>query len=354
MPFCANWERGPRCEACYICRMVEVFEAVKRVLRDDGTLWLNVGDTMASSTKGSGGAGKSTLGPNRDLQNIQFQKFSPRQCAMPVPAKNLLGLPWRLALALQAAGWWLRSELIWHKLNPLPESVTDRPTKAHEQVFLLSKGPRYFYDAAVVKERGSDQTAGNQTHKYTSPDPQHRTKQGLVALAGVPWSTRNLRSVLSLASEPVKFAHFATFPTKLVEPCILAGSSAYGVCSACGAPYRRVVEVTRTAHPHAPGPNGRQNVPGSETSATSCFRTGLVPHATTTGWTATCPCGAGTIPATILDPFCGSGTTMLVALQHGRASIGIDLNTRYLDLAVQRLTPALAQLPLFGLPGALT
>ena len=266
----------------------------------------------------------------------------------PIKEKSALGLPWRLAMALQAAGWYLRSEIIWHKLNPLPESVLDRPTKAHEQVFLLTKQPRYFYDAEAVRQPHSRAWIG-QTPFTIKVNPD-RNDLGQRCHTGHE-AGRNLRSVLSLASEPVKFAHFACFPQKLVEPCVLAGSSPQ-VCSACGSPWRRVVEHTgawRAMHERPAKHNGaiyRTN-PGGGLAGVATSR-----QAYTTGLTPGCSCNAGTVPATVLDPFVGSGTTCLTALQHGRASIGIDLNATYLDLAVQRLTPALAQLPLFGLPTA--
>lgn len=205
----------------YVAKMVDVFREVRRVLADDGTLWLNLGDSYASSTKGSGGAGKSTLGPNRDLQNIDFQKMQPRPFACDVPDKNLLGIPWRVAFALQADGWYLRQDIIWHKPNPMPESVRDRCTKAHEYLFLLSKSPRYYFDAAAIKEplaaphnltRTSVNGQGNGElgagKRFWSPDP-----------AG-----RNKRSVWTVTPKPFKGAHFATFPPDLIEPCVLAGS----------------------------------------------------------------------------------------------------------------------------------
>jgi len=352
LPFCATWERGPRCEACYICRMVEVFEEVKRVLRDDGTLWLNCGDSYATTITGNFGPEMSMPGDggrfrtNKPNMHHAWKKSG-------LKPKDLCGIPWRLALALQAAGWYLRSEIIWAKKNCLPESVQDRPTKAHEQVFLLTKQPRYFYDADAVRENGSGKFRTTHTSKFSGDVPFFRTKQGLCVPSTTAYHVRAMRSVLSLASEPFPGAHFACFPTKLVEPCILAGTSAAGVCAACGSPWRRVVEREhlgetkgRRPDPHMACPLGKAE--GSNTRGMPFVQS------KTTGWTASCSCQAGTVPATILDPFCGSGTTMLTALQHGRHSIGIDLSRAYLDLALQCLTPALAQLPLFGLPGGRT
>ena len=190
----------------FVAEMVAVFRDVRRVLRDDGTLWLNLGDSYASTVKGSGGAGKSRLGPNRDLQNIGHQKFEPRRFDMQgLKPKDLIGIPWRVAFALQADGWYLRSDIIWHKPNPMPESVTDRPTSAHEHVFLFSKSERYHYDAEAIKEPAVAAEA-----------------------EGGPALKRNARNVWTIATRPFLEAHFATFPPELAERCILAGCPAGG------------------------------------------------------------------------------------------------------------------------------
>lgn len=206
----------------YVARMVEVFREVRRVLRDDGTLWLNLGDSYAGSGKGAwankDGGQKEVYIPDPD---------SPQALLPKVPdglkPKDLVGIPWRVALALQADGWYLRSDIIWHKPNPMPESVRDRPTKAHEYIFLLSKSERYFYDADAIKEPtttaneahldpgtnglgGADRKTGATTRRF-GVDPQHR----------------NARSVWTITTRPYPGAHFATFPPELAERCILAG-----------------------------------------------------------------------------------------------------------------------------------
>jgi len=225
----------------YVSELVSVFREARRVLADDGTLWLNLGDSYAR--------------------------------------KNLIGVPWRVAFALQADGWWLRQDIIWHKPNPMPESVRDRCTKAHEYVFLLSKNPRYHFDAEAIAEplAESSMKAGaprfGGTKYGDNDDPLYATK------SGNPWEPnksglRNKRSVWTVAPRPYAGAHFATFPPDLVRPCILAGSS-----------------------------------PGD----------------------------------TILDPFNGSGTTGQVALEYGRRYVGIELNPEYVELTNARLAPILAQ-----------
>jgi len=211
----------------FVAELVAVFREVRRVLRDDGTLWLNLGDSYASTVKGSGGAGKSRLGPNRDLQNIGHQKFEPRRFDMQgLKPKDLIGIPWRVAFALQADGWYLRQDIIWHKPNPMPESVKDRCTKAHEYIFMLSKSPRYYWDAEAVKE------------EVQHPEMRHKSSNKSAAqesafLGNAPTNLgrcgtsedgkRNRRSVWTVSTQPFKGSHFATFPPDLIEPCILAG-----------------------------------------------------------------------------------------------------------------------------------
>lgn len=205
----------------YITKMVRVFREVRRVLRDDGTCWVNIGDSYASATKGGGGgAGKSTLRGTASDGNGQL--FDARRVDCGIPAKNLIGIPWLLAFALRADGWYLRQDIIWAKPNPMPESVTDRCTKAHEYLFLLTKSARYWYDAEAVKEPASQPigapSAVNQ-HKQVALG----TNFGGTLGTNCGPDNRNRRSVWSIASQPYDGAHFAVMPKKLVEPCILAG-----------------------------------------------------------------------------------------------------------------------------------
>lgn len=296
----------------YIDALVEVFREVRRVLRPDGTLWLNIGDSYAAD----GGTYRRNNG-NKDSR-ARYDGRSParpRHTGSSIKPKDLIGIPWMLAFALRADGWWLRQEIIWSKPNPMPERVRDRCTKAHESLFLLSKRARYWFDAAAIEEeRVSDEDAngfrggayvdaeidngvigkrrtvgnkrlyvpGNKTHRgalaYEAGDEHSRTKAGLVAFAerergkaanGEQLGTRNRRSVWTVArSEPFAEAHFATYPPTLVEPCLLAG----------------------------------------------------------------CPEGG-----TVLDPFAGSGTTGLAADRIGRNAILIELNPEYADMARRRL-----------------
>lgn len=248
----------------YVARLVQVFREVRRVLRDDGTLWLNLGDSYTSG-------GRATRAPDEKhgAREMGFRAATPDG----LKPKDLIGIPWRVAFALQADGWYLRQDIIWHKPNPMPESVRDRCTKAHEYVFLLSKGPRYYFDSEAVKEpavgpvggsTGRGKQASAAAYAASGRQPQRDNSGGL----GGDGITRNRRSVWTVTTKPFKGAHFATFPPDLIEPCILAG----------------------------------------------------------------CPVGG-----TVLDPFGGSGTTAGVALKHGRNAILCELNPEYAALVNARV-----------------
>lgn len=182
----------------YVAELVKVLAAVRNLLADDGTLWLNLGDCYV-------GAGST-------------------EPAGKLKAKDLIGVPWRVAFALQADGWYLRSDIIWHKANAMPESVTDRPTKAHEYLFLLAKSERYYYDAESIKERGTLRASGNGQGKYIEDDPRHRTKAGFLKIRQKVYEHVNRRTVWTLPTEGYHGAHFAVFPRALIAPCIVAGA----------------------------------------------------------------------------------------------------------------------------------
>jgi DNA modification methylase len=210
--------------AAFVARLVDVFEGVRRVLRPDGVCWLNLGDTYGTGTTAARKSGKRGIGDN--TQNAQDIA---RVGGM---AKQLLGIPWRVAFALQAAGWWLRSDIIWHKPNPMPESVTDRPTKAHEYVFMLTKSARYWYDADAVRDPA---TPGTHTTTSTSFGSQASGKNITPTGNQKPGATfswgnaRNKRTVWTVPTEPKPFQHFAMFPQALIEPMILAGCPKGGI-----------------------------------------------------------------------------------------------------------------------------
>lgn len=265
----------------YVAAMVEVFRCVWDVLADDGTLWLNIGDSYART----GGTDRKVSDSAKvgSTRNTMEQIGDRTQRAPTGPKdKDLIGIPWRLAFALQADGWYLRQDIIWHKPNPMPESVRDRCTKAHEYLFLLSKSERYFFDGDAMKEPVQPNKGNGRSFRgggsYTGGNAfnNHATK-GRETSGNVPNESglRNRRSVWTVATRPYKGAHFATFPPALIEPCILAGSR-----------------------------------PGD----------------------------------IVLDPFMGSGTTAAVALQHGRQYLGCELNPAYQPLQDARVESIFAEL----------
>lgn len=324
----------------YVARLVEAFREVRRVLRHDGTLWLNLGDSYGSNSPGVGSSASSTLtNPER-----QDRLWSGRKKERPAgtKVKDLIGIPWRVAFALQADGWWLRSDIIWAKPNPMPESVTDRPTKSHEYVFLLTKSASYFFDQTAVREpsgyymrRDKRDPKNALRHERGYPGAPSRGAHPL----GDVEKGRNLRSVWTITTKPFAGAHFAVFPPDLVEPCVLAGTSAHGACPACGAPWERITERVAVRKAGGPAQTSRKVVGAVDrVGQTSTFRTGTVPIRETRGWAPTCACGrADVAPCVVLDPFAGSGTTLVVALQHGRHALGIELNPTYAKMARQRI-----------------
>ena len=206
----------------YVQTLVAVFREVRRVLRDDGTVWLNLGDSYSGSGKGQMGSGSASdrRGAKQGTSVGTLSGGLPTNYSNLKP-KDLIGIPWRVAFALQADGWYLRSDIIWHKPNPMPESVTDRPTKSHEYLFLLTKSPRYYYDADAVREVSSGLPGG----RFGSGGPEvGRLRNDSARPRNEETGTRNLRSVWTINTQSYSAAHFATFPTALVEPCVKAGS----------------------------------------------------------------------------------------------------------------------------------
>jgi DNA modification methylase len=204
----------------YVEKMVKVFREIKRVLKKDGTVWLNLGDSYSS-----GGRTSTTNQSLRGNKNYGVTRPKPNKEIKP---KDLIGIPWRVAFALQADGWYLRQDIIWHKPNPMPESVTDRCTKSHEYIFLLTKSSRYYYNADAIKELSTDRESINgmkqRNPKSFATQPFSETRSNIHKMQGT-YLTRNKRSVWSINTQPYKEAHFAVFPQKLPELCIKAGSS---------------------------------------------------------------------------------------------------------------------------------
>ena len=327
----------------WVERLVDVFRECRRVLRDDGTLWIEIGDSyMANQSSGTNvsPSDSTKTGISGAPNSWAGRTNSPGK--HPTKQKDLLGQPWLLAFALRADGWYLRSEIIWARPNPMPESVTDRPTKSHSTVFLLSKQARYFYDADAIREQLSP-GAKIATGAWDGPSGGlHNGRAGVKPDGGVTHPAgANARSVWTIPTEPTPFAHFATWPQALVRRMILAGTSEKGCCPECGAPW---VRQTETEYEHV------NNTAPREMSSYVASRGEVAnKRVTTTGWEPSCLCQPpGTdlgdfeftydpVPCTVLDPFAGSGTTCLVARNHGRHSIGIELNETYLEIARTRL-----------------
>ncbi|ADN37044.1 DNA methylase N-4/N-6 domain protein [Methanolacinia petrolearia DSM 11571] len=351
----------------HIQKIVEVFREVRRVLRDDGTLWLNYGDCYTSGNKTGHG---SKIGwkqqTNRGSDGL---RDAPR---LPMPAglknKDLVGMPWRIALALQEDGWYLRCDIVWNKPNPMPESVNDRPTRSHEYIFLMTKSPQYFYDAEAIRENVSGGAHHRGDYKGDLPktaNPGKRIKNnssftkacwgssdprvssssrnlqghsGNLNSEGKPLCdkfSRNARSVWTIPTQPRPDAHFATFPDELARRCILAGTSEYGCCPHCGTPWVRIVKTEGGTtgqgwHDHSNDLQKGQIAPPS--SSFKDYRR------YTEGWTSSCTCEKNTpIPCTVLDPFGGSGTVADIAREQNRSSILIEINPSYVEMQKQRL-----------------
>ena len=325
----------------YCANMVAVFREIRRVLRDDGTVWLNLGDSYSS--------GSRTTTTNDSFRGDTLVNTTRTPVVEGVKPKDLIGIPWRVAFALQASGWYLRSDIIWSKPNPMPESVQDRPTKAHEYIFLLSKSQNYYYDADAIRESLAPTSIGRLQQNIEGQTGTTRANGGMksngnLKAVGDIELGRNKRSVWEISTQPYPDAHFATYPKKLVEPCILAGTSEKGVCAECGKPWVRDTEIVGI-----PERDTRDNrigvIPGRDHASRMNSKAMEKVEKQFKGWKPVCSCNADTVPATVLDPFVGSGTTLAVAQRLGRKGVGTDINDEYLELAQKRL--AKISMPMF-------
>lgn len=331
---------------CHIARLVDVFREVRRVLHDTGTVWLNYGDAYASTANGRSAADVKALGA--DDRTFRDKPFS--TVGNGFKPKDLMLLPARLAIALQEDGWWIRSEIVWCKAAPMPESVTDRPTSAHEKIYLLSKRERYFYDADAVRELAQDWgKKRDRTLSKCRHTPGQRPHNGMEDMDFAERG-RNLWNYWVLPPSPCQEAHFATFSPEIPKRAILAGTSERGVCAKCGNQWRRVTKKTlKPGHKAAKtfivdsrDHTADRNDQGSNRQKDG-HKSGHFYEIQTIGWQPTCTCDADTIPATVLDPFSGSATTAQVALNLGRSAIGIELNPEYQDIAIRRLQARASQ-----------
>lgn len=310
----------------YVKRLVDVSRGVWNVLADDGLLWINIGDSYnAAGRSGHGSSIGAKQSSNRASANAADLC---RPAATGMAGKNLLGIPWRLAFALQDDGWILRDDIIWHKPNPMPESVRDRCTKAYEHVFLLAKSERYFWDYEAMQEPAVRGSCGSRFD-------QGKTADHLLGRAGrgprAESTRRNRRNVWTIPTRPYAGAHFAVMPEKLVEWPVLASTSPRGHCPECGARWHRVVEHTKMRLRKT----DRNEARGTRTGSSGTM---LAPASTrTTGWEPGCGCGLDPVPDVVLDPFFGSGTVGAVTQRLGRDFVGIDLNPAYRTLQEKRV-----------------
>lgn len=361
---CLAWAKGGRpCAGCFVCAIRMIAAEAGRVLRNDGTLWLNLGDSYVST----GGGMQGETGQRQGRANTTHQRRGIAPAGL--PAKNLVGVPWRVALALQADGWILRSEIVWRKTNAMPASVTDRPTSSHEHIFLLARAEHYFYDADAVRTPYKDTTLGRLSRSSPLIGGTKSGEYGNRTYSGSPWSGEsgggaNLRDVWDIPTQSYPGNHFAAWPEALVEIMVRAGTSERGVCTSCAAPFVRVVKRGKAqaskSNPNEVLPYSAESGHLNGTGATTLHK--QRPRRTL-GWRPSCGCydapawphktgvkldqlddeqaeAAGpllaiyaalpTNPAVVLDPFAGSGTTGLVARRLGRRAILCDLNHQYL------------------------
>lgn len=383
-------ERDPK---EFIGHLLQIFREVRRVLRDDGTAWVNMGDSYQGSwanyAGGNRGAGKQRLiKAGSEAQNPAWEGMTEYRPASSykheyLKPKDMIMVPAMMAMALREDGWYLRSDIIWYKPNPMPESVQDRPTKAHEYIFLLSKSEKYYYDAEAIKTEpkypgvikyawgraidgslddnrkgtgeqrrkevakkqwefnsgkprpGVDNRGGNQGTKSTNG---HVSKQEMMAMGA------NKRTVWEIPTHSFPEAHFATFPEDLVVDPIKAGTSEKGCCSACGTPYRRVFDKELVPGPKAAKTlvvDERDQKADNQSQGSNRQKDGHMPgwinQTITTGWEAQCDCKAGIVPCVVLEPFSGAGTTSIVAAKLNRDFIAIELSKEYIGISDKRM-----------------
>ena len=296
----------------YIDHTLLIFRELKRVLRPDGTLWLNVADSYNTSGV-------------RVRRTPPGQTHVPKRTPEDPKHKDLLLMPARMSLALQQDGWYVRSEVIWDKTNCKPEAATDRPRKTHENVFILSKTPRYFYDHEAVKTPASPLTNAKRRDGRYEPtkgtDPSDR-RSGTWLFTHQP-ETVNLRTVWSIGIDNRQDQHYAGFPEKLAETCILAATSERGACPKCGTQWTRTPTPQREPDDHQttfiPQPADQGDDPPAS-------------------WLPQCAHGATPVPSLVLDPFCGTGTTVAAAINLGRSALGTDASDHYIEMAKARIS----------------
>ncbi|HEY7061750.1 MAG TPA: site-specific DNA-methyltransferase [Chloroflexota bacterium] len=346
----------------YVAHLVEVFREVKRVLHPSGTLWLSMGSgSYASHDPGGYRVGEFLNPGGRPPVKGQARNRAGSYRSGGFKPKDLVLTPFFVAEALRVDGWYLRSDIAWVKSSAMPESVGDRPTTVWEHVFLLSKARTYYYDQEAVRVSSTGQNGAAANFARTTKDhvlpgqsvAQHRLDRAPSADTG----GANLRNAWVVGPEPLDLEHYAAFPSAIPARALLAGTSAHGVCAACGAPWRRVRHPTPAYESVLV--QGRTEADWYPRQDTTTARADGLKHGKpnggihaeyeTVGWIPTCRCPdpGPPIPALVLDPFAGSGTTILAALRHGRRAIGLELNPSYVAMATRRI---IGDSPLFNTP----
>ncbi len=334
----------------FVDHLASVFDEVRRVLRSDGTLWLNLGDTYHTDSPVRGSS-REAFSQEWVPSQTRSRGGSRRPASRfgEVKPKDLTGIPWRVAFELRRRGWWLRADCIWAKRNPMPEPVRDRPTRSHEYVFLLTKSPRYFYDAEAVREPLQATTLQRLRNQIPNSvdNPAYRSKHSredfrrFPMLANTDPKGRNLRSVWSITTQPYRGAHFATFPEALPEVCIRASTSEKGACVECGTPWVRRVRAEGGGIGHDWHPDKSLKLGRAQGIAAPGIHDGTY-RRVDLGFHQACSCPTPEVlPCVVLDPFMGSGTVLAVARRLGRR-VGIDLNLDYAVLAKDRISASVA------------
>jgi DNA modification methylase len=337
----------------FIDKLTEIFEEVRRVLHPSGTCWIVISSSYNGSGKGSSSGG---VGPKSKLQTSSIGSYSIKTATRlkTYKPKDMIPIPWLLGIALQKSGWWLRDDIIWSKTSCMVSSVTDRCTKSHEYILMLSKSRKYYFDNDAIREPYTTKNPEKMFGKVPKNSKAARIDevaplQGKLVTQGCTpdsiWSHggKNKRSVWTVGPYQLKELHYATYSPHLISPCVLAGSSEYGACAKCNAPYKRVLEKSITFHSGS-GKSGNKpkgKYEGTEQAESGSYDIRMGPHVSTktVSWIPTCKCGedTGVVPCIVLDPFMGSGTTALVSKKHGRNYVGIELSQKYIEIADKRL-----------------
>ncbi len=329
----------------FVENLVKVFREVKRVLRNDGTVWLNLGDSYGQQ-KGKGFNANAKEGYIVSRRKELQKKQGNINVKTNLPPKNLIGIPWRVALSLQQDGWYLRQDIIWHKPNPMPESIKDRCTKAHEYIFLLSKRPKYYFDNEAIKEDcvGKDERKWADSYEKAGSIKQGETNANIKRTKRYSKDgsfKRNKRSVWTVTTKPFKGAHFATFPMDLIEPCVLAACPEK-ICVACNKPYVRAMQRPKQLEVER---NKRSGLDDRKVGGVLDKQNKENPPIDL-GVQKQCDCETNeTKSGVVLDPFAGSGTTGIVAASSDRDATLLELNEDYIKLALDRMK---SKLGVFG------